>query len=240
MRVPPQTRPPWCYVSIRDITEPAVELEPGKTGGIAILDALNTAYIRVSCSPMTSGSGRQRLPMRWPQGRPPAVRRRRQGAELGCCAVSIEKYLDFNQGRARVRTRGHSRDGLTMARFSPDGRRPLHQPPATAGGCHRTPMSRPSSGNRCAETRFCSPPGSRGCRERHRLRGIRLFSIAGHRVDTHRAAAGLAVPEVAAVTTDQVLQWSGVESRPAPRRRIRCRRRTAWPATTATGSATTG
>ena len=37
---------------------------------------------------------------------------------------------------------------------------------------------------------------------------------------------GLTVPEVAAVTTDQVLQWSGVESRPAPRRRIGCRRRT--------------
>lgn len=36
--------PPWCYISIRDVTDASVELEPGKTGGIAILDALNTAY----------------------------------------------------------------------------------------------------------------------------------------------------------------------------------------------------
>lgn len=36
--------PPWCYASIRDLANPAIEIEPGRTGAIAILDALNTAY----------------------------------------------------------------------------------------------------------------------------------------------------------------------------------------------------
>lgn len=88
--------PPWCYVSIRDITNPAVELEPGKTGGIAILDALNTAYPgfllsddvgKVDESDCQCGRTGQTV----------RFRRRRHGAELGCCAVSIEKYLDSNQ-----------------------------------------------------------------------------------------------------------------------------------------------
>jgi long-chain-fatty-acid---luciferin-component ligase len=88
--------PPWCYVSIRDITDPAVELEPGKTGGIAILDALNTAYPGFLLSDDVGevddsdcACGRTGQTVRF--------RRRRQGAELGCCAVSIERYLDSNE-----------------------------------------------------------------------------------------------------------------------------------------------
>jgi len=85
--------PPWCYVSIRDITDPSVELPVGRTGGIAILDATNTAYPgfllsddvgEVDESPCPCGRSGQSV----------SFRRRRQGAELGCCAVSIEKFIE--------------------------------------------------------------------------------------------------------------------------------------------------
>jgi long-chain-fatty-acid---luciferin-component ligase len=73
-----------------------VELEPGKTGGIAILDALNTAYPGFLLSDDVGevddsdcACGRTGQTVRF--------RRRRQGAELGCCAVSIERYLDSNE-----------------------------------------------------------------------------------------------------------------------------------------------
>lgn len=88
--------PPWCYISIRDVTDAAVELEPGKTGGIAILDALNTAYPGFLLSDdigeideSDCRCGRT--------GQTVKFRRRRQGAELGCCAVSIEKYIDSRE-----------------------------------------------------------------------------------------------------------------------------------------------
>ena len=88
--------PPWCYVSIRDITDPAIELAPGNTGGIAILDALNTAYPGFLLSDDVGEVDESDCPC----GRTCQTvrfRRRRQGAELGCCAVSIEKYLDSNE-----------------------------------------------------------------------------------------------------------------------------------------------
>ena len=88
--------PPWCYVSIRDITDPAIELEPGKTGGIAILDALNTAYPGFLLSDDVGEVDDSDCPC-GRTGQTVRFRRRRQGAELGCCAVSIEKYLDSNQ-----------------------------------------------------------------------------------------------------------------------------------------------
>ncbi len=85
--------PPWSYVSIRDITDPLVELEPGKTGGIAILDALNTAYPGFLLSDDVGEVDESDCPC-GRTGQTVRFRRRRQGAELGCCAVSIEKYLD--------------------------------------------------------------------------------------------------------------------------------------------------
>lgn len=36
--------PPWCYVSVRDAEDPRREVVAGRTGVIAILDALNTSY----------------------------------------------------------------------------------------------------------------------------------------------------------------------------------------------------
>lgn len=88
--------PPWCYVSIRDITDPAIELAPGKTGGIAILDALNTAYPGFLLSDDVGEVDESDCPC-GRTGQTVRFRRRRQGAELGCCAVSIEKYLDSNE-----------------------------------------------------------------------------------------------------------------------------------------------
>ena len=88
--------PPWCYVSIRDITDPAIELEPGKTGGIAILDALNTAYPGFLLSDDVGEVDESDCPC-GRTGQTVRFRRRRQGAELGCCAVSIEKYIDTHE-----------------------------------------------------------------------------------------------------------------------------------------------
>lgn len=85
--------PPWCYVSIRDITDPVIELEPGKTGGIAILDALNTSYPGFLLSDDVGEVDETDCPC-GRTGQTVRFRRRRHGAELGCCAVSIEKYLD--------------------------------------------------------------------------------------------------------------------------------------------------
>lgn len=84
--------PPWCYVSIRDIADSSRELEPGKVGGVAVLDALNTSYPGFLLSDdigeideTDCECGRTGQSVRF--------HRRREGAELGCCAVSIEKFL---------------------------------------------------------------------------------------------------------------------------------------------------
>nr|WP_199344355.1 acyl-protein synthetase [Mycobacteroides chelonae] len=88
--------PPWCYISIRDVTDASVELEPGKTGGIAILDALNTAYPGFLLSDDVGEVDEGDCPC-GRTGQTVKFRRRRQGAELGCCAVSIEKYIDSRE-----------------------------------------------------------------------------------------------------------------------------------------------
>ncbi|WDZ82836.1 hypothetical protein [Micromonospora cathayae] len=88
--------PPWCYVSIRDVTDPSVELPAGQTGGIAILDALNTAYPGFLLSDDVGEVDESGCPC-GRTGQTVSFRRRRQGAELGCCAVSIEKFLDSRE-----------------------------------------------------------------------------------------------------------------------------------------------
>ena len=88
--------PPWCYISIRDVTDASVELEPGKTGGIAILDALNTAYPGFLLSDDVGEVDEGDCPC-GRTGQTVNFRRRPHGAELGCCAVSIEKYIDSRE-----------------------------------------------------------------------------------------------------------------------------------------------
>ncbi|GAA1933508.1 acyl-protein synthetase [Streptomyces sodiiphilus] len=88
--------PPWSYISIRDVEDTSIELPAGRTGVIALLDALSTSYPgfilsedvgEVDSSPCPCGRTGQTV----------SFRRRLQGAELGCCAVSIEKFLDSQE-----------------------------------------------------------------------------------------------------------------------------------------------
>lgn len=88
--------PPWCYVSIRDVGDPARELPAGQTGGIAILDALNTSYPGFLMSEDVGEVDESACPC-GRNGQTVSFRRRRQGAELGCCAVSIEKFIDSQE-----------------------------------------------------------------------------------------------------------------------------------------------
>lgn len=88
--------PPWCYVSIRDVTDPSIELPAGQTGGIAILDALNTSYPGFLMSEDVGEVDESACPC-GRTGQTVSFRRRRQGAELGCCAVSIERFLDSQE-----------------------------------------------------------------------------------------------------------------------------------------------
>lgn len=88
--------PPWCYVSIRDVTDASVELPAGQTGGIAILDALNTSYPGFLLSDDVGEVDESGCPC-GRTGQTVSFRRRRQGAELGCCAVSIEKFIESRE-----------------------------------------------------------------------------------------------------------------------------------------------
>ncbi|GLW90129.1 hypothetical protein [Actinokineospora globicatena] len=88
--------PPWCYISIRDVTDSAVELAPGQTGGIAILDATNSGYPGFLMSDDIGEVDESGCPC-GRTGQTVTFRRRRQGAELGCCAVSIEKFIESNE-----------------------------------------------------------------------------------------------------------------------------------------------
>jgi long-chain-fatty-acid---luciferin-component ligase len=80
-------------VSIRDVHDVSREVAPGRTGTIAVLDALNTSYpgflLTDDMGEVEAGTcacGRT--------GQVITFRQRRQGAELGRCAVSVERYLD--------------------------------------------------------------------------------------------------------------------------------------------------
>ncbi|MFC5288428.1 hypothetical protein ACFPM7_15310 [Actinokineospora guangxiensis] len=88
--------PPWCHVSIRDVTDPYLELPAGRTGTIGILDALSGGYPgfiltedigEVDETPCPCGRTGQTV----------TFHRRAHGAELGCCAVSIEKFIESQE-----------------------------------------------------------------------------------------------------------------------------------------------
>jgi long-chain-fatty-acid---luciferin-component ligase len=90
--------PPWCHVSVRDVHD-VREAAPGRTGIIAVLDALNTSFpgflLTDDVGDVETGTcacGRT--------GQVITFRHRRQGAEPGRCAVSIERYLDSGQRAA--------------------------------------------------------------------------------------------------------------------------------------------
>jgi long-chain-fatty-acid---luciferin-component ligase len=88
--------PPWCYVSIRDVADPYVEMPVGRTGVIAILDATNRSYPGFLLSDDVGEIDESRCPC-GRGGQTVSFRRRRHGAELGCCAVSIEQFIDSRE-----------------------------------------------------------------------------------------------------------------------------------------------
>jgi long-chain-fatty-acid---luciferin-component ligase len=86
--------PPWCHISVRDEKNPHVELPAGSTGIIGVVDALSQAYPSYILS---DDVGRVDDVDPCPCGRTGQVvtfQRRLRGAEIGCCAVSIERFMD--------------------------------------------------------------------------------------------------------------------------------------------------
>jgi long-chain-fatty-acid---luciferin-component ligase len=86
--------PPWCHLSVRDEKNLNVELPAGKTGVIGVVDALSHAYPSYILS---EDVGRIEDVDPCPCGRTGQVvtfQRRLRGAEIGCCAVSIERFMD--------------------------------------------------------------------------------------------------------------------------------------------------
>lgn len=89
--------PPWCHVSIRDVDDLTRSVPLGKTGAIAILDPLCHSY---PAYVQTEDIGAIEQVGECACGRvgPTLVFHRRiQGAELGCCAVSIEQFIEMQE-----------------------------------------------------------------------------------------------------------------------------------------------
>lgn len=89
--------PPWCHISIRDVSDFNVELPVRRTGAIAILDPISNSYPSYILS---EDVGEIELDGECECGRVGQVisfRRRLQGAELGCCAVSIEQFIETQE-----------------------------------------------------------------------------------------------------------------------------------------------
>jgi long-chain-fatty-acid---luciferin-component ligase len=85
--------PPWCHVTVRDPGDPAVEMSPGKPGVLGILDALSLSYPSFLLS---QDVGRVEVGSQCACGRTGQVVHcigRRERAEPGCCAVTIDRYM---------------------------------------------------------------------------------------------------------------------------------------------------
>jgi long-chain-fatty-acid---luciferin-component ligase len=86
--------PPWCHVTVRDLDDASIEVPPGATGVIGIIDALSHSYPSYILS---EDVGHVEVQQDCPCGRNGQVvvfERRLQGAEIGCCAVSIERDME--------------------------------------------------------------------------------------------------------------------------------------------------
>jgi long-chain-fatty-acid---luciferin-component ligase len=85
--------PPWCHVTVLDVHDRAREVAPGQTGVIGILDTLSHSYPGFL---LTEDVGRVDADDECPCGRTGqtvSFVRRLEGAELGCCAVTIERHM---------------------------------------------------------------------------------------------------------------------------------------------------
>jgi long-chain-fatty-acid---luciferin-component ligase len=85
--------PPWCHVSVRDLHDLSAELPTGRTGVLGILDSLSRSYPGFLLS---EDVGRVEPGAECPCGRTGQVIScvgRLRGAEPGCCAVTIERFM---------------------------------------------------------------------------------------------------------------------------------------------------
>jgi long-chain-fatty-acid---luciferin-component ligase len=85
--------PPWCHVTVRALDDPSAEVPAGQVGVIGILDALSRSYPGFILS---QDIGRIEPNAECPCGRTGQVLSfvgRRRGAEPGCCAVTIERFM---------------------------------------------------------------------------------------------------------------------------------------------------
>jgi long-chain-fatty-acid---luciferin-component ligase len=116
--------PPWCHVSVRDVASPTKEARAGVSGLIAVLDGLNTSYpafvLTEDIGTVSEGvceCGRS--------GQMVAFSRRLKGAEVGCCAVNIERQLDASRPlvgrRGRARRDEGSSETTSVAEVPPRG-----------------------------------------------------------------------------------------------------------------------
>jgi long-chain-fatty-acid---luciferin-component ligase len=84
--------PPWCHVTVRDVNDFSVELATGQVGVIGILDTLSRSYPSFLLSEDVGRVEVEECPC-GRSGQVISFVRRLQGAELGCCAVTIERHM---------------------------------------------------------------------------------------------------------------------------------------------------
>jgi long-chain-fatty-acid---luciferin-component ligase len=84
--------PPWCHVTVRDVNDFSVELPTGQVGVIGILDTLSRSYPGFLLSEDVGRVETEQCPC-GRSGQVISFVRRLQGAELGCCAVTIERHM---------------------------------------------------------------------------------------------------------------------------------------------------
>jgi long-chain-fatty-acid---luciferin-component ligase len=84
--------PPWCHVTIRDIDDARVELPPGETGVIGLIDTLSHSYPSYILSEDV-GRVEEGVCECGRAGQVITFERRLEGAEIGCCAVAIERDM---------------------------------------------------------------------------------------------------------------------------------------------------
>lgn len=90
--------PPWVYFSIRDLDDPEREVEPGEPGRLAVYDPSSLAYpgfimtedlVYLDKEPCACGRHGQTVNYMY----------RIKGAEVGCCAINLEKYMSDKEAR---------------------------------------------------------------------------------------------------------------------------------------------
>ncbi|WP_274651097.1 hypothetical protein [Paenibacillus humicola] len=89
--------PPWVHFSVRDLDNPSREVAPGEPGLLVVNDPLSLAYpgfivtddlVYLSKEPCGCGRNGQIVNYMY----------RIKGAEIGCCAINLEKYMSDKDG----------------------------------------------------------------------------------------------------------------------------------------------